>query len=81
MKMVALPCGKECAIHGPAVKYYTSVYTFTEAFISNPDGSNESKEKAVLLQSPDIQVNSNRVQGLQVQQAPEEFTVPDSGTK
>lgn len=43
MKMVALPCGKHHAIHGPAVNRtpdLTSVcIPFLKASISNPDGS------------------------------------------
>ena len=50
--MVALPCGKQRAVHGPAVNVptdLTPVCTLsTKASISNADGSNEAKAKAVL---------------------------------
>ena len=53
MKMVALPCGKQRAIHGPAVNVptdLTPVCTLLPRLpaISSTDDSNEVEEKAVL---------------------------------
>ena len=55
MKMVALPCGKHHAIHGPAVNRTTNLTSvcipFLKVSISNPDGSNEPKEEAMLQEA------------------------------
>ena len=47
MKMVALPCGKQCAIHEPAVRSDSCVYPSHKASVSNPDGSTEVKEALI----------------------------------
>ena len=61
MKMVALLCGKQRVIHGPAVNVPTNltpVCTSPKASISNSDGSHEAEEEIVLQGTLHVPVHS-----------------------